>query len=148
MKQLFLLIAFTFCFSPIFSQSSKDKSCNFTLDKPQIDQAIGSHNYLKLLRIDGKNGNHDYMEYTIVMRQGDEYKFNIRTPEGNANGIVFKVYDRITKKRVVTNFSASGLSTDFTYTAEKTGIYDIQITFKGSTSYCGVCVCSHKKNVN
>lgn len=144
MKQLYLIIFAVFCFYSTHAQ----KKCNFTLDKPQIDQAIGSHQYLKMLRIDGKNGEHGYMEYTIVMKQGDEYKFNIRTPEGDTNGIVLKIYDRRTKKRVLTNFSSGGLAKDFTYVAGKTGIYDIKITFKGSKSYCGVCVCSYKKNVN
>jgi len=145
MKQLCLIILAVLLLS--FGPKPK-KDCNFAVNKTEIDQAVGNHQYLKVLRIDGKNGDLPYMEYTIVMKQGDEYKFNIRTPEGDANGIVFKIYDRRTKRRVLTNFSSSGLAKDFTYVADKTGIYDIKISFKGSKSYCGVCICSHKKNVN
>ncbi|MGB0522122.1 MAG: hypothetical protein ACPGJS_04140 [Flammeovirgaceae bacterium] len=146
MKQLHLIIFLIV--GSITTTFAQDKACNFNLTSTEIEQTIGSHQYLKVLRIDGKKGRVNYMEYTIVMRQGDEYKFNLRTPEGDANGIVFKVYDRRTKKRVVTNFSSGGLAKDFTYVADKTGIYDIQISFKGSKSYCGVCICSHKKNIN
>lgn len=145
MKCIQLILLLLLCYNSSFSQK---KSCDFALNPEEINQAVGSHQYLKVLRVDGKNGKTDYMEYTIVMKEGDEYKFNLRTPEGDANGIVFKVYDRRSKKRVLTNFSSGGLSKDFTYIAEKTGIYDIQITFKGSKSYCGVCICSYKKNVN
>ena len=123
---------------------SAQKKCDYDLNKAEIDKALAGYQYEKTFRVDGKGGRLQYMEYTIVMRAGSTYKFTIQSPEGNANGIVMKVYDRRTKKRVFSNYTSSGVGQEVTYTCEKTGIYDIQFSFKGSKSYCGICICGRK----
>ena len=127
--------------------TKKATSCDFQLTKEEVQSALGSYQYLKSYRVDGKAGRLMGLEYTIVMKEGAEYKFSIQTPEGkdNANGIVMKIYDRRTKKRVFTNFSASGLGTSLTYKSPKTGLYDVRFSFRGSKSYCGICVCGEKR---
>ncbi|MFT5917718.1 MAG: hypothetical protein ACJAWV_002751 [Flammeovirgaceae bacterium] len=129
-----------------FSAFKAKSQCAYDLSKEDIENSISGYQYVKSLRIDGKRGRLQALEYTIVMKKDKQYKFAIRTPEGdaNANGIVMKIYERRSKQRVFTNFSSGGLGTDLTFTAKKTGLYDIRFSFKGSKSYCGIVVCGQQ----
>jgi hypothetical protein len=131
--------------APAFAQEAPApiEECQMELSSADMASITAGKQYYNSFRVDGKGGRVQLLEFNLVMRAGQRYHFNIRTPKGGADGIVMKVYDRRTKERVLTNFSEGGSITgDFSFECQETGVYDVRFSFKGSHDYCGVCICS------
>lgn len=124
--------------------SSNSDDCRTELSPEQLSQMIGGNQYYNVFRIDGKGGKVNLLEFNLVMKAGQHYYFDIKSAAGGADGIVMRVYDRITKKRVFSNAEGGNINASFNYNCDKTGMYDVKFSFRDSQNYCGVCVCSYR----
>ena len=149
MKNISIILLFLLSFGIQFSSIAQSKGgygddCHTELTPEELSQIIGGNQYYNVFRIDGKGGKVTLMEFNLVMKAGQHYFFSIQSAAGGADGIVMRVYDRITKKRVFSNAEGGSPNANFSYQCDKTGMYDVKFSFQKSQNYCGVCVCSYR----
>lgn len=121
---LFLLTA-----SDAFAQCNSD-----ALSSQCIPKLASGFNFLKSYKIE--KGGKDYVEYSYVFTKGTQYMINICAPGQNTDGIVVSLYDSNRNKVASSKVNGQFISA-IAYPCNTTGIYYIQYTFDGSSSYCG-----------
>jgi hypothetical protein len=133
MKKLFLftlLLVFAGSFSVIGQCDSE------ALSNQCIPKLASGFNFLKSYKIDGAGGTKDKVEYSYVFTKGTQYMINLCATGANTDGIVVSLYDS-NRNKVASSKVNNQFITAIAYPCNATGIYYIQYTFDGSSSYCG-----------
>lgn len=132
MKKL-LIFVFSFC---VLSTLDVIAQCNAeSLSTQCIPKLATGFNFLKSYKIE--KGAKDVVEYSYVFTKGTQYMINICAGTGEGtDGIVVSLLDSNRNKVASSKFNGQFL-TAMTYPCNNTGIYYIQYSFDGSTSYCG-----------
>ena len=131
MKKL-ILIALSVC---VLSTLDVIGQCNSEAMSNQcIPKLAAGFNFLKSYKIE--KGGKDFVEYSYVFTKGTQYMINICAGGANTDGIVGSLFDSNRNKVASSKYNGQFLSA-MTYPCNTTGIYYIQYTFDGSTSYCG-----------
>ena len=133
MKKLVFFVLSVF----LLSASDVTGQCNSeNLSNQCIPQLAGGFNFLKSYKIDGGGGAKEKVEYSHVFTKGTQYYINICAPAKPTDGIIVSLYDSNRNKVASSKFNGQYLGA-IAYPCNATGIYYIQYTFDGSTSYCG-----------
>jgi hypothetical protein len=99
-----------------------------------IPKLATGFNFLKSYKIE--KGGKDFVEYSYVFTKGTQYMINICAGGQNTDGIVVSLFDSNRNKVASSKVNGQFISA-IAYPCNTTGIYYIQYTFDGSTSYCG-----------
>jgi hypothetical protein len=133
MKKLVFFVLSIF----LMSATEGISQCNAeNLSTQCIPKLVAGFNFLKSYKIDGGGGTKDKVEYSYVFTKGTQYMINICAPTQPTDGIIVSLYDSNRNKVASSKFNGQYLGT-IAYPCNATGIYYIQYTFDGSTSYCG-----------
>jgi hypothetical protein len=109
--------------------------CNSdALSSQCIPKLATGFNFLKSYKIE--KGGKEYVEYSYVFTKGTQYMINICSPGTSTDGIVVSLFDSNRNKVASSKINGQFISA-IAYPCNTTGIYYIQYTFDGSTSYCG-----------
>lgn len=133
MKKLtfFVLSLFLLSASETFGQCNAENLSNQCIPK----LATG-FNFLKSYKIDGAGGSKDKVEYSYVFTKGTQYMINICAPSQPTDGIIVSLYDSNRNKVASSKINGQYIAA-IAYPCNATGIYYIQYTFDGSSTYCG-----------
>ena len=131
MKKLLILVLAAVAVSAmdVIGQCNADN-----LSTQCIPKLSPGFNFLKSYKIE--KGGKDYVEYSYVFTKGTQYMINICAPGQNTDGIVVSLFDSNRNKVASSKINGQFISA-IAYPCNTTGIYYIQYTFDGSTSYCG-----------
>jgi hypothetical protein len=99
-----------------------------------IPKLATGFNFLKSYKIE--KGGKEFVEYSYVFTKGTQYMINICAGGQNTDGIVVSLFDSNRNKVASSKVNGQFISA-IAYPCNTTGIYYIQYTFDGSTSYCG-----------
>ena len=133
MKKLFVLVLSV----SLFSASESIGQCNAeNLSTQCIPKLVGGFNFLKSYKIDGAGGTKPKVEYSYVFTKGTQYMINICAPTQPTDGIIVSLYDSNRNKVASSKINGQYINA-IAYPCNATGIYYIQYTFDGSSSYCG-----------
>ena len=99
-----------------------------------IPKLASGFNFLKSYKIE--KGGKEFVEYSYVFTKGTQYMINICAPGENTDGIVVSLFDSNRNKVASSKVNGQFISA-IAYPCNTTGIYYIQYTFDGSSSYCG-----------
>jgi hypothetical protein len=128
------LLIFVFSVS-VFSALDVIAQCNAeSLSTACIPKLATGFNFLKSYKIE--KGAKDVVEYSYVFTKGTQYMINICTASASTDGIVVSLFDSNRNKVASSKVQGQFISA-IAYPCATTGIYYIQYTFDGSTSYCG-----------
>jgi hypothetical protein len=128
--------SFIFVFS-VFVLSGLEvlAQCNAeNLSTQCIPKLATGFNFLKSYKIE--KGGKDFVEYSYVFTKGTQYMINICAGGANTDGIVVSLFDSNRNKVASSKVNGQFIQA-IAYPCNTTGIYYIQYTFDGSTSYCG-----------
>jgi hypothetical protein len=133
MKKLlfFVLSIFMLSASDVIGQCNAEDLSNQCIPK-----LTSGFNFLKSYKIDGAGGSKDKVEYSYVFTKGTQYMINICAPSQPTDGIIVSLYDSNRNKVASSKFNGQYLGA-IAYPCNATGIYYIQYTFDGSSTYCG-----------
>lgn len=109
-----------------------------------VPQLTTGFNYIKSYAIDGI-GAKAKIEYSYVFCKGTQYLINICFPDKSVNGIIINVYDS-KRNKVATNKIDDKCVSRLAYQCNSSGIYYMQYTFDGPTTYCGGSALAFKRN--
>jgi hypothetical protein len=131
MKKLFIFIFTVFVLSglEVIAQCNSE-----SLSTQCIPKLATGFNFLKSYKIE--KGGKDFVEYSYVFTKGTQYMINICAGGTNTDGIVVSLFDSNRNKVASSKVNGQFISA-IAYPCATTGIYYIQYTFDGSTSYCG-----------
>ena len=131
MKKLMFIVLSVFVLSTleVFGQCNSE-----ALSTQCIPKLATGFNFLKSYKIEKKEK--DYVEYSYVFTKGTQYMINICAGGQNTDGIVVSLFDSNRNKVASSKINGQFISA-IAYPCNTTGIYYIQYTFDGSTSYCG-----------
>jgi hypothetical protein len=131
MKKLLILVVAAIAVSAmdVIGQCNADN-----LSTQCIPKLSPGFNFLKSYKIE--KGGKDYVEYSYVFTKGTQYMINICAAGQNTDGIVVSLFDSNRNKVASSKINGQFISA-IAYPCNTTGIYYIQYTFDGSTSYCG-----------
>jgi hypothetical protein len=133
MKRLALFV----CTALAFGIPDATAQCNAdALSNQCIPKLAAGFNFLKSYKIDGEGGAKDKVEYSYVFTKGTQYMINICAPKEPTDGIVVTLYDSNRNKVATSKVNGQFISA-IAYPCNATGIYYIQYTFDGSSTYCG-----------
>jgi hypothetical protein len=125
---------------------SSDAQCNSEeLKKQCVPQLASGFNFIKSYKIDGVSGAREKIEYSYVFCKGTQYLINICTADNSTNGIVVSLYDSKRNKVASSKIDDKSVSR-LAYHCSSSGIYYIQYTFDGSSTYCGGSALAFKRN--
>jgi len=131
MKKL-LIFVFSVC---VLSTMDVIAQCNAeNLSTQCIPKLASGFNFLKSYKIE--KGGKEFVEYSYVFTKGTQYMINICAAGANTDGIVVSLFDSNRNKVASSKVQGQFISA-IAYPCNTTGIYYIQYTFDGSTSYCG-----------
>jgi hypothetical protein len=99
-----------------------------------IPKLAAGFNFLKSYKIE--KGAKEIVEYSYVFTKGTQYMINICAPSQPTDGIVVSLFDSNRNKVASSKVNGQFISA-IAYPCNTTGIYYIQYSFDGSTSYCG-----------
>ena len=109
--------------------------CNAeNLSSQCIPKLASGFNFLKSYKIE--KGGKEFVEYSYVFTKGTQYMINICAPGTSTDGIVVSLFDS-NRNKVASSKIGGQFVQAIAYPCNTTGIYYIQYTFDGSTSYCG-----------
>jgi hypothetical protein len=121
----------------VLSAPDATAQCNSeALSNQCIPKLASGFNFLKSYKIDGEGGAKDKVEYSYVFTKGTQYMINICAPNQPTDGIVVTLYDSNRNKVATSKVNGQYISA-IAYPCNATGIYYIQYTFDGSSTYCG-----------
>lgn len=121
----------------VLSTPDASAQCNSeALSNQCIPKLASGFNFLKSYKIDGEGGAKDKVEYSYVFTKGTQYMINICAPNQPTDGIVVTLYDSNRNKVATSKVNGQYISA-IAYPCNATGIYYIQYTFDGSSTYCG-----------
>ena len=121
------------------------KTCDAeVLCKECIPRLPADFNFIKNFMIDGQGGSREKVEYSYVLTRGTQYLVNLCAGDKTADGIVMSLYDA-NRNLIVSSKAGKQYVTALAYTCSATGIYYIQYTFEGSSSFCGGSTLSFKR---
>jgi hypothetical protein len=130
MKKLIIIVLSVF----VLSTLDVIGQCNSeSLSNACIPKLSAGFNFLKSYKIE--KGGKDYVEYSYVFKKGTHY-INICANPQPTDGIIVSLYDSNRNKVATSKINGQYISA-IAYPCNTTGIYYIQYTFDGSTSYCG-----------
>jgi hypothetical protein len=118
----------------LFSLEVKGQCNSEDLSNQCIPKLQDGFNFLKSYKIE--KGNKEHVEYSYVFTKGTQYLINICAPGPSTDGIVVSLFDS-NRNRVATSKMNGQYVSSIAYPCATTGIYYIQYTFDGSTSFCG-----------
>jgi hypothetical protein len=128
------LLIFVFSVS-ILSTLDVIAQCNAeNLSTQCIPKLASGFNFLKSYKIE--KGGKEYVEYSYVFTKGTQYMINICAGGQSTDGIVVSLFDSNRNKVASSKVNGQFISA-IAYPCNTTGIYYIQYTFDGSTTYCG-----------
>ena len=128
------LLVFVFAVS-ILSTLDVIAQCNAESFSTQcIPKLASGFNFLKSYKIE--KGGKEFVEYSYVFTKGTQYMINICSAGQSTDGIVVSLFDSNRNKVASSKVNGQFISA-IAYPCNTTGIYYIQYTFDGSTSYCG-----------
>lgn len=131
MKKL-LIFVFSFCVLSAMDMLAQCNAENFTTQC--IPKLPAGFNFLKSYKIE--KGGKEYVEYSYIFIKGTQYMINICAPGQSTDGIVVSLFD--SKRNKVASSKVNGqFISAMAYPCQATGIYYIQYSFDGSSSYCG-----------
>jgi hypothetical protein len=126
---IFVLMLFVLSADEVIGQCNAD-----ALSSQCIPKLAAGFNFLKSYKIE--KGAKEIVEYSYVFTKGTQYMINICAPGQNTDGIVVSLFDSNRNKVASSKVNGQFISA-IAYPCNTTGIYYIQYSFDGSTSYCG-----------
>ncbi len=109
--------------------------CNSeVLSNQCIPKLAAGFNFLKSYKIE--KGGKEFVEYSYVFTKGTQYMINICAAGQETDGIIVSLFDSNRNKVASSKINGQFISA-MAYPCNTTGIYYIQYSFDGSTSYCG-----------
>jgi hypothetical protein len=127
-----IFIVLTVCF---LSTLEVIGQCNSeALSNQCIPKLAAGFNFLKSYKIE--KGAKDFVEYSYVFTKGTQYMINICATPAPTDGVVVSLFDSNRNKVATSKINGQFISA-IAYPCNTTGIYYIQYTFDGSTTYCG-----------
>lgn len=131
MKKLFIFVFSVFVLSglEVLAQCNAEN-----LSTQCIPKLATGFNFLKSYKIE--KGGKDFVEYSYVFTKGTQYMINICAGGTSTDGIVVSLFDSNRNKVASSKVNGQFIQA-IAYPCNTTGIYYIQYTFDGSTSYCG-----------
>ncbi len=137
MKSIVLFVLFLSLMAFNSSEKSSSVACNAEgLSNECIPKLATGFNFLKSYKIDGDGGAKNTVEYSYVFTKGTEYMINICSPGQSTDGIAVSLFDG-NRNMVASSKLNDQYVSAIVYPSKTTGIFYIQYTFEGSTSYCG-----------
>ena len=128
------LLVFIFSIS-VLSALDVIAQCNAESFSTQcIPKLASGFNFLKSYKIE--KGGKEFVEYSYVFTKGTQYMINICAAAQPTDGIVVSLYDSQRNKVASSKINGQFISA-IAYPCANTGIYYIQYTFDGSTTFCG-----------
>jgi hypothetical protein len=101
-----------------------------------IPKLASGFNFLKSYKIEKAASGKEYVEYSYVFTKGTQYMINICAAAQPTDGIVVSLFDSNRNKVATSKINGQYIAA-IAYPCPTTGIYYIQYSFDGSTSYCG-----------
>jgi hypothetical protein len=126
---IFVLSVFVLSTLDVIAQCNAE-----SLSTACIPKLSTGFNFLKSYKIE--KGGKEFVEYSYVFTKGTQYMINICAGGNATDGIVVSLFDSNRNKVASSKYNGQFLQA-MTYPCNTTGIYYIQYTFDGSTSYCG-----------
>lgn len=109
--------------------------CNSeVLSNQCIPKLASGFNFLKSYKIE--KGGKEFVEYSYVFTKGTQYMINICAAGAETDGIIVSLFDS-NRNRVASSKVNGQFISAIAYPCNTTGIYYIQYSFDGSTTYCG-----------
>jgi hypothetical protein len=131
-KSIFIVLSvFVLSALEVFGQCNSE-----ALSTQCIPKLASGFNFLKSYKVEKSASGKEYVEYSYVFTKGTQYMINICAGGQNTDGIVVSLYDSNRNKVASSKVNGQFISA-IAYPCSTTGIYYIQYTFDGSTSYCG-----------
>jgi hypothetical protein len=131
MKKLIFIVLSVF----VLSTLDVIAQCNSeALSNQCIPKLATGFNFLKSYKIE--KGGKEYVEYSYVFTKGTQYMINICASVAPTDGIVVSLFDS-NRNKVATSKVNGQYIAAIAYPCPTTGIYYIQYSFDGSTTYCG-----------
>jgi len=119
------------------NRDNTNVNCNAEgLSNSCIPKLSSGFNFLKSYKIDGESGAKNTIEYSYVFTKGTQYLINICTESQSVDGIIVSLFDA-ERNKVASNKVGDQLVSAIVYPSNTTGIFYIQYTFEGSSSFCG-----------
>src|SRR5688572_18856316 len=132
MKKLIFIVLSVF----VLSTLEVIGQCNSeALSTQCIPKLATGFNFLKSYKIE-KKPEKEIVEYSYVFTKGTQYMINICAAGQATDGIVVSLFDSNRNKVASSKINGQFISA-IAYPCNTTGIYYIQYTLDGSTSYCG-----------
>ena len=130
----------------LFKISLADAQCNSEeLGSQCVPNLTSGFNYIKSYKIDGVGGAKEKIEYSYVFCKDTQYLINICTPNKGTDGIVVSLFDS-KRNKVASSKIENRVVSRLAFQCNSSGIYYIQYTFDGSTTYCGGSALAFKRN--
>jgi hypothetical protein len=126
---ILVLTLYVLTAADVFGQCQAD-----VLSSQCIPKLAAGFNFLKSYKIE--KGAKEIVEYSYVFTKGTQYMINICAPTQPTDGIVVSLFDSNRNKVASSKVNGQFISA-IAYPCNTTGIYYIQYSFDGSTSYCG-----------
>lgn len=131
MKKIMFFVLFVFVFHTLEVIGQCDSEA---LSNQCIPKLAAGFNFLKSYKIE--KGAKEVVEYSYVFTKGTQYMINICASGAETDGIVVSLFDSNRNKVATSKVNGQFISA-IAYPCNTTGIYYIQYSFDGSTSYCG-----------
>jgi hypothetical protein len=128
------IIYFAFAVLTFGYLETKGQCNSEALSSQCIPKLADGFNFLKTYKIE--KGAKEFVEYSYVFTKGAQYMINICAPGQNTDGIVVTLFDSNRNKVASSKINGQFISA-IAFPCNTTGIYYIQYTFDGSSSYCG-----------
>jgi hypothetical protein len=133
MKKIIVIVLSVF----VLSALEVIGQCNSeTFSNQCIPKLASGFNFLKSYKIEKPTAAKEYVEYSYVFTKGTQYMINICAPTQPTDGIVVSLFDSNRNKVATSKINGQYIAA-IAYPCPTTGIYYIQYSFDGSTSYCG-----------
>jgi hypothetical protein len=137
---IFTMTVLLFNWSSVVAQCGQDE-----LKNQCVPQLASGFNYIRSYKIDGVGGTKEKIEYSYVFCKDTQYLINICTPNNGKNGIIVSLYDS-QRNKVASSKIDDKLVSRLAYQCSSSGIYYMQYTFDGTTTYCGGSALAFKRN--
>lgn len=137
------IFTLTACLSAV---SIANAQCNASELKNQcLPQMASGFNFIKSYTIDGTKRANAKVEYSYVFCKDTQYMINICSHDQQANGIIVSLFD--SKRNLVASSNIDNKAlTRLAYQCNSSGIYYMQYTFAGTSTYCGGSALAFKRN--
>lgn len=114
--------------------------CGYEIVPDYLREKLGEYHEVKHYRVDGKGGQRQQIEYTIVLSKDTFYRFSMISKEGGSHGVILTIYNSTREKVIASNYHDDTFEDVIEFQVKATGMYYAVFTFKNSQRYCAMAI--------